>query len=221
MADIVARLKELMNLPPEERIRKLKEIAELNKKEIEEAQQLLHQSEEELVEEEQEKEKEDIPIPQLRAADIDALVGEEEKQIFATKRYADARKKKTEDKDEKPQLAFDKNLEETVAVAPESLRMHAEDQKLYQGQAATMPARDLYSAANQLMEEFKEQINDRGYLTDQQRQGLGMMARDIAYAARDKNQAMHEGAYKANQRTEEIIRNTAELSKRIMDYVRG
>ena len=97
--DIVAKLKELRNLPPEERIKQLKAIQDQNRKEIEAAHKLMQESEAEV--EQVAKEKEQMPIPQLRAHDIDMLVSEEERRLFATKRYVDA-KKKVDDEDDKP-----------------------------------------------------------------------------------------------------------------------
>src|SRR3989338_5198553 len=116
--DIIARLKELRNLPHEERIKRLKELEEQNKKEIEQAHKLLAESEAEV--EQSQKEKEDLPLPQLSAADIDTLISEEERRIFSTKRFiAPNRKDDDEDKDAKPgkELSLD-NLEDALSQAP-------------------------------------------------------------------------------------------------------
>ena len=65
---------ELKKLSPEERVKKLKEIEERNKKEIDEARKLMTESIRQIeVEEEMRR---DIPIPQLTSIDIDTLFGQ-------------------------------------------------------------------------------------------------------------------------------------------------
>ncbi|MBI2545820.1 hypothetical protein HYV81_01430 [Candidatus Woesearchaeota archaeon] len=212
--DIVAKLKELMYLPPEERLKRLREIEERNKKEIEEAHKLMQESEAELVEEE--KEKEQLPIPQLKAVDFDTLVSEEERRIFATKRQVSARKK--DDEDEKPKRA-EKKLEETLGSEPTRLSpVELEAHRQYQTRLATAPIRDLYSMASQLIEEAK-QLDPNRY--QQQAQELVSKARDLQYAALYKGRDMQEGVYKGNERTAELIDKTASLTKNIMQYIRG
>ncbi|MFH1182086.1 MAG: hypothetical protein V1702_03965 [Candidatus Woesearchaeota archaeon] len=77
-------MEELKTLSPEERIKRLKEIEESKKKEIEEAETLISESMREIGEA---KEKKDIPIPQMRAENISQLLTAEEKSMFATKRF--------------------------------------------------------------------------------------------------------------------------------------
>lgn len=77
-------LSDIKKLPPEERIKKLKELEESRKKEIEEARKLAAESEHEIALEEI---KRDIPIPQLTAVDVDTLFSQEEKDIFKSKRF--------------------------------------------------------------------------------------------------------------------------------------
>jgi len=84
-------LDDLKKLSPEDRVEKLKEIEEKNKKEIEEAQKLMTESMREL--ESVEEMKRDIPIPQLTSVDVDTLFGTEEKEMFKTKRFESSDKK--------------------------------------------------------------------------------------------------------------------------------
>ena len=219
--DIISKLKEIRNLPPEERIKRLKEIEEQNKKEIEAAHKLLQESQDEI--EEEEKEKERIPIPQVRAVDIDMLVSEEERRIFATKRYVDVKKKPDEENKEKKQLSFDKNLEEALSEEPgvRLSRSQLEEHKQYQARLAEMPSRDLYQMAGQLMSEVKQRLDERGYLSSQQMQEIETKARDIAYAAlyQSKSSGTHE-MYKGSRPSEDI-RKTADITTNIMQYIRG
>ncbi len=78
-------LAEIKKLPPEERLKKLKELEEERKKEIEEARKLAAESEHEIVLEEI---KRDIPLPQLTSVDTDSLFTQEEREMFKTKRFA-------------------------------------------------------------------------------------------------------------------------------------
>ena len=87
---------ELKKLSPAERLKKLKELEKEKKKEIEEAQKLISSSEEELASEE--KKKQDIPIEQLKADDAGVLFGQEEKELFETKRFVQLNKKKEKEK---------------------------------------------------------------------------------------------------------------------------
>lgn len=210
--DIVSKLKELRNLPPEERLKRLKEIEERNKKEIEEAHRLMQESENEIASDDLEKEQ--TPIPQLKATDIDSLVGEEEKRIFATKRQVSSRRK--DDDEQKPALKIDKGLEDALDHGPRLNASQREETKMYQVRLATMPARDVYSMAGSLMQEVKQQLDERGYLSEQQRREFEVRAASFMYDAREREQM-----YKGNERTAELIDKTTNLSKNIMQYIRG
>ena len=86
---------ELKKLSPEERVKKLKEIEERNKKKINEARKLMTESIRQIeVEEEMRR---DIPIPQLTSIDIDTLFGQEEKEMFRIKRFESGDKKRPEE----------------------------------------------------------------------------------------------------------------------------
>jgi hypothetical protein len=82
---------ELKRLPASERVQKLKEIEEKNKKEIDEARKMITESLMEI--EVEEKIKRDVPIPQITSVDVDTLFGEEEKEMFKTKRFESGKRK--------------------------------------------------------------------------------------------------------------------------------
>ena len=71
-------------LPPEDRIKRLKELEEERKKELEEMEKEIDSSEKELQLEEQVRQK--VPVNQLRAVDVSQLQSEEERQLFAAHR---------------------------------------------------------------------------------------------------------------------------------------
>src|SRR3989338_5143179 len=73
-------------LPPEERIRKLKELEQARKREIEEAEALIRDSMREINET-----AEKVPLRQVTAADISQLTTEEEKRVFKTARFMDSK----------------------------------------------------------------------------------------------------------------------------------
>ncbi|MDO8642040.1 MAG: hypothetical protein Q7R76_00410 [Candidatus Woesearchaeota archaeon] len=77
-------LSDIKKLPPEERLKKLKELETERKKEIEEARKLVAQSEHEIALEEI---KRDIPIPQMTSVDVGMLFSPEEKELFKSKRF--------------------------------------------------------------------------------------------------------------------------------------
>ena len=72
-------LDELKKLSPEERIKKLKELQKKDREEIENAQKLIFESEEDMAREEEVKK---MPIPQLKSIDIESLFSSEEKELF-------------------------------------------------------------------------------------------------------------------------------------------
>jgi len=155
---------EIKKLSPEERIRKLKEVTEKDKKEIESAQKLIKQSEAEI--EEERRMREQIPIPQVKAVDISELFTQEEKAIYRTKRGVGPERE--EEAEEKP-------LEQ--AVEEEEVKLTEEQQKEQQNQYMQAlegkPQENIYNAVANVIGEAKE----AGYMTNEQR--------NFVYAARD------------------------------------
>ncbi|MCP3684152.1 MAG: DUF3395 domain-containing protein [bacterium] len=81
---VIDEIDELKQLPPEERLKRLKEIEEKRKQEIEKAQELMSDSMREIGEVEEQK---NFVAPETRAADISQLVTKESKTLFETKRF--------------------------------------------------------------------------------------------------------------------------------------
>lgn len=107
-------IEDLKKLPPEQRLKKLKELAEKRKQEIEEAQRLMKASEEELTQTKRLEEK--IPIPQIAAEAMEALETEEEREMFRTHRDIKGKEKPKPPtpKPTKGEREEEKTLEETV-----------------------------------------------------------------------------------------------------------
>ncbi len=83
----MSEIEDARKLEPEERVRRLKELEEERRREIEEAEALIRDSVREINEAE---EKRHAPIRQVTADDISQLITVEEKRIFKTARFADA-----------------------------------------------------------------------------------------------------------------------------------
>lgn len=116
----MAKLDELRGLSPRERLRRLKELEEERKKEIQEAQELIKKSEGEIEREEQIRK--EIPIPQIKAVDIEHLFTPEEKRIFEAKRFIQE-KKKTKEEEELPKESLEETVErEKQELTPEQLQ---------------------------------------------------------------------------------------------------
>ena len=138
----MADIDEFKDLDPRERIAKLKEIQEKKRKEIEEAKDLISQSEEEIAIEDELK---DIPIPQVKAVDIDSLFSAEAKEVFKAKRFmSDQPNEESETEDE---VAVDEqSLEETV-----HLEHPQQAQAVVQYRDSVEQAKRLADNANKLM----------------------------------------------------------------------
>ncbi len=135
-------MSELKKLPAEERLRKLRELAEKRKKEIEEAQALMRTSEEEL--EEGRKLQEKIPIPQM-IGEEGVLETGEEKEMFTVHRQkgrVEERKGKRDEGQIEGKVSKEEEsvLEETVAKeAREAPKLQAEKQYGDAMQMSTKP----------------------------------------------------------------------------------
>jgi hypothetical protein len=201
----MTEIDDIKKLTPEERIRRLKKLEEEKRKEIDEAEKLLKQSEEEF--EETEKLRKDIPIPQMKAVDIDALFTPEEKQLFATKRYKDSRPAE-EEKEEKKEKPAESDLEETVwkeapKLAPEQLA----EQKAYGEQLAqTMTVRDI----NQEIYTINEQAETAGYMSGEMQERKTAMI----YAALEKDRERNDGSYHPSKEADNVLSNLVQAYKR-------
>ncbi|MBW2996007.1 hypothetical protein KY332_01770 [Candidatus Woesearchaeota archaeon] len=190
---------ELKKLSPKERIKRLKELQEKDKEEIEEAQKLLKQAEEEA---EIEEELKDIPIPQLKAVDIDELFSPAEKELFKAKRFVTEKpKKEAEEKKEKPG-----ELESIAETAPKLTPAEEQQQIEYLNQLSRRPTEELYSRAGTLYNQFKEQGNQ---FTPEQQEEFG----NIEYANRKKMQDIEAGNYPEGQLSKEVAREMVLIEK--------
>lgn len=147
-------LDEIRKLSPEERIKRLRKLEEEKRKELEEAKKLIDESAVEL--EREEKIKKETPVPQMKAVDMGQLFTQEEKQVFATKRYKEKELKEPED-EKPPAKPEEKTLEDEVWKEQLNLsEEQLEQQRQYGEQLASEPASELYQAARDAYDDFRE-----------------------------------------------------------------
>lgn len=176
-------IKELKKLSPKERVEKLKELQKKDREEIEKAQRLLRETEEEISRQE---ETEKIPIPQLKAVDIDALFSAEEKELFKAKRFAAEPGRKVE----KPKEALPAERAELERIAEEAPILTQEEeaaQVQYLDQLSQKPVEELYNKVKNIY----QQVKAAGEVTPEQMNELN----NIEYANRRKMQDIQAGKY--------------------------
>lgn len=184
--------KDFSNLPPKERIKRLKELEKKKKQEILEMEELIEESHKEI--QDQAKFQEKVPIPQVARGDTSDL-SESGKEVVRTLRGS----KKTieiEKQDESSHETED-NLEETVQserIAPISEGAHpayALPQNLhpaifdsqYIGHLSQQPAQDLYRE----MAVIYELVNEKGYASADEVRRAEQLAAAFDQKARDSD----------------------------------
>ena len=111
LKSMAATVDELKKLSPDERIKRLKELEEERKREIEEAETLIRETNRELAEAE---EKQKIPIPEARATDLSTLTTSEERQIVTTHHFLASGAETQQPATAAPQPQKQKNLEQVA-----------------------------------------------------------------------------------------------------------
>ena len=172
-------LEELRNLPPEQRLKKLKEL-EKKREADEKSAKILEEVSNQQIEDQQEWERK-VPLPQLASDQDTALISEEEKLL------------QREHKLKLPSLPVEEvapsvSLEETVAheEIPSRVQEMA-DVEYGRAQLAQQPVADLYAQARKLQDEVQHQ----GYMTSSQQEEF----QTLSSAAYSKGEAMETGSY--------------------------
>ena len=200
---------DLKKLTPEERIKKLKELEKKRKDEIERAQKLIKQSEEEL--EDDENQKRDIPVPQLKSIDIESLFTDEEKKLFATKRFIEP-KSKIDTGDAKEEKR-EKRLEEEIRETPAARHAVMEAEKQYLLKLSELPQRDLYREVKDIYKDVTQQ----GELTAEQKDKIY----NIRDAMQIKRDAVQEGEYNLTEAVARQMDITYGMIKKMKDRYKG
>lgn len=205
---MVTKLKDIKKLSPEERIKKLSKVKEKNKKEIDEAEKIIKDSVREINIKE---ELRDLPIPQIKAVDIESLFAPEEKEVFAAKRYKDLRVRPAEG--EATEIPLEETVEqEKPKITEEELEAHRQYQIL-----ANELRRELTENVVQELRNIQNQVGETGEITREQMR----MAYVADVVARERQEEIRRGTY---GRMDEEISNqlniARKISKFIQDYTR-
>ncbi|MBI4149026.1 hypothetical protein HY491_01130 [Candidatus Woesearchaeota archaeon] len=150
-------LNELTKLPPEERIKRLKQLQQEHEEEIKQAQQLIKESSEQIV---REKETEQLRrfVPQQKQIDITDLFKEEEQQSVAQRAKEAPKLSEEEVRQYGMQLARERSLDEL------SRSIYAREQTVHEkGYANPEDAQDLKIAAY-AMHRKEEEYKSHGML---------------------------------------------------------
>ena len=188
---MASKFEELKKLPPEERIKRLKELQEQDKKEIEEAAELMKQSQNEADANAEELRR--VPIPQFKAVDLDSLFTEDEKDAVSVSRYLDAelRKKRAHrldelTKEDKAPQSLDKQIEHEQVAQTEKVR--EEMQRQYFTQKSNTEVINRFYQIGQRIEE-------KGYVNPEERAEMRALYEDVArreFEEKEKDKQMYE-----------------------------
>ncbi len=210
---------ELEGLSPEEKIEKLKEIEKKKKKEIAEAQELLKESENELSDKEEFKER--VPIPEVAKEDL-STASEEEKEILKTHKGLD--EKKDEDSDEKSSES--KNSKENLgrSETAESLEEIAFREKAelpkeviqseYAAKLSLEPMENLYRE----MKDIYLAVEEKGYVSPEEERKIGY----LSAATERKLEDIESGDYSLTEEVSKAAMLTKSIGASLRDtYQRG
>jgi len=209
---------ELENLPPEERIRRLKKIEEKKKKEIEEAHRLIQETEIEL--DERKKFKEKVPIPQVAVEDLSGL-SKDEKEILRVHKGLKEEKEGVEEKNDvgeesvedvlKEEELRDFDLEmlakERVDLPPEVM------QSEYTQQLSQRPMQDLY----QEMTNLHKEVTQKGYISQEEEKRVEY----LSSAVEKKVEDFEEGVYTFSGRAALAANLTRQVGAKLRNMYQG
>lgn len=174
---------ELKNLPPEDRIKKLKELQEKKKKELEEAKKLIKDSESEISDRRKFKEK--VPMPEFAKEDLKDLSAEA-KEIL---KHSKGLKEKTTESDHEDDSSSDKAVtKEKNILDLETLTHHSEHEippeilnSEYALQLSKEPMQELY----QEMVNIYKSVEEKGYVSPEEEKKVEYLASAVERKVED------------------------------------
>lgn len=186
-------LNDLKKLSPKERIRRLKELQDKNKKEIEEAQKMINASEEEDILEENLKK---IPVPELKKVSIEDLFDKEEEP-----------KKEEPEEDKKYDAGLEDSVQGVKGIQGGDYNSNAQQQggAEYANRLMQRSVDELKTDLNRI----QENIYQSGIASEEQRGELYQIGREL-YA---KQKDMEAGKYFADQHAKGEIQKMREKQK--------
>jgi len=186
-------LDELKGLSPGERVKKLKELEEKHKKDIEEVEAMIEESVTEI--EQAEDRRVNLPIRQLAADTEDVLTGGEEKQMFKTKRFVS-------------ETAV-QEVEETIAAAPaeQSLEEMAEEAKLKESTDEKQLGVSYDAGLGKTVKESAENIYGMTKELERQQEEYGALNQQSQHQIESMQEHIdHLQGYEADQQTKGLLK---------------
>lgn len=206
---------EIKKLPPEERIKKLKELEEKRKKEIEEAHQIIRQSEDEI--KERRKWAEKVPIPQVASEDFKSLSAEE-KEIVRTHRGIKDKDRKGFEEEVEESARKRKKESELEEITREQARQQPANereallQSQYLTQLSQQPARDIY----QEMMQISQRVEDKGYISREEERRIEY----LNTAMEKKMEDIESGRYSFTSAVGEMASTARSVAEKMRDLYR-
>ncbi len=208
-------IEKFKRLSPEERIRKLRELTQKDEEEIKKAQDIIKESESEI--EEIEKEKRQIPIPQMRSVDVSTLFGRgtQEEELFKAKRFVSFRREEESGVEAavgEPKGAKARELEEIAAR--ERTSREAEEEARRQRQYGAQAIR--YEPIGRVTERLGE-IQNSLYSaeTKEEKERLLGELYNIRAGTAQKLSDIQDGSYSGEASNQAVL--TYKTAKQLMD----
>ncbi|HLD72629.1 MAG TPA: hypothetical protein VJA23_03515 [Candidatus Nanoarchaeia archaeon] len=201
---------ELKNLPPEERIKRLKELEKKKKQEIEEAQKRIKESEVELTARDEWIRR--VPIPQVAKENLKDLTREEKEVVKAHRGLKEEKKEESVEatvrkKEVEEGSPLEALAEERVDLPPELLNSE------YARHLGQKPMQELYKE----MKSLASNIEDKGYMNrDEQRKVEYLLA-----GMEHKLEDAEEGTYSFTERTAKKANLTREIGEKLRGMYQG
>lgn len=197
----------LENLPPEERIKKLKELEKKRKQEIEEAKKKIKESESELTARDEWIRK--VPIPQISQEDLAGL-SKEGKEILAVHKGVKEKKEVEDTVEEKVIEKTKDNFADLEALARENLNISPEFmQSAYTQHLSQQPMNDIYHE----IKDIHKTVEEKGYISKEEERKVEY----LASAVEKKVEDAESGKYSF---TEDVAK-AANLTRAIGAKLRG
>ena len=192
------------NLPPEEKIKRLKEIEKKKKKEIAEAQEMLRRTEKELTEREEWKRK--VPIPQVAAESIGEMSEAEKEIIKAHKGLKEVEKEVEEE--EPVEKKEEVGLEETVAR--ERAELPAE---LMESEYAIRLSQEPMENIQQEVRDIYRAVEEKGYVSQEEERRVEY----LSAATERKLEDVEAGKYSLTEEVAEAALLTKSMGKKLRE----
>ena len=192
---------DLKGLSPQERLKRLKELEQKKKKEIQEARKLIKESEKDITDQHEFKEK--VPIPEVGMQDLQGL-SEEGRQLLMV--LKDLKSKKKEEEPVKKVIIEEESLEETIQrIDPIPIQVQNTEYAMHLSQR---PMQDLQNQ----MAGIYETSQERGYMTSEDQKKVAYISAGVQH----KMEAIEQGSYNASDDLTSRVKATKELSAHML-----